>query len=108
MKDEGLTEAALAAATFRANHHISGHIPGQHGDFAYLPAGVKADAAGAGALTPDWGFATCAMYDSYEYAGAAWIKGNDGKLYCHLFVRGGASANNLIDTSSSRRWGRRR
>jgi hypothetical protein len=93
LKDDGLTKAAFAAASYRAKNHIQGHIPGQHGDFAYLPEGSHADAAGAGALTPDWGFATCAMYDSYEFAGAAWCMGNDGRKYCHLFVRGGSSAN---------------
>lgn len=84
--DAGLTQAALACAKERARQGISGHLPS---DFAYLPDGVSADAAGCGALDDSWGWATCCMDDSYSHAGAAWVRGSDGKRYMHLFVRHG-------------------
>ena len=44
-----------------------------------LPAGRK--------WPPADGFGACAMYDSYTFAGAASVMGDDGLMYHHLFVR---------------------
>lgn len=85
--DPGLAAGALACARARAQQHNHGHCNGPGGDFAYLPAGVHAEAGGCAAWQPSWGFGACAMYDNYVYCGAAWVMGNDGLKYCHLFVR---------------------
>lgn len=85
--DPGLTIAAKACADHRAAHLIRGHIPGRMGDFAFLPAGVKAKAAGCSALTPEWGINACCMWEGWTYAGAAKVMGRDGRLYVHLWVR---------------------
>lgn len=84
-RDDGLTEAAAAAAVYRAAHLMAGHTGN---DFAYLPTGAKADAAGCAAWTPDWGWGACCTYERWQYAGAAWAPGKDGRRYMHLFVRG--------------------
>jgi hypothetical protein len=100
--DEGLTKAAMAAAEVRAANRIAGHLPS---DFAYLPPGCSADAAGCGALDPSWGFAACCVYDNHVYAGAAFVMGKDGKKYCHIFVRGrteGGSSCGSCGQSSTR------
>jgi hypothetical protein len=86
-KDEGLTAAAKAAADFRASHLVAGHVGGNLGDFAFLPVGSTAAAAGCGALDPSWGWGSCCTYDRYTTAGAAVTIGRDGKRYMHLFVR---------------------
>lgn len=85
-RDDGLTVAAKAAATFRAARFIAGHTTN---DFAFLPAGASAPAAGCAANGPEHGFMACAMFDDYQFAGAAFVIGIDGRAYCHLFVRGG-------------------
>lgn len=82
--DPLLTQAAQACARARASRRIAGHLSN---DFAYLPAGATAKAAGCGALEPSWGWGTCCTYDNYTYAGAAMVMGADGKRYMHLFVR---------------------
>jgi|GEM_PF-1720487 len=82
--DPLLTIAAQACAERRAASRISGHLPS---DFAYLPSGASARAAGCGALNSSWGWATCCTYENYTYAGAAWVMGSDGRRYMHLFVR---------------------
>jgi hypothetical protein len=91
-RDPGLTAAAQAAADYRARNRIAGHVSGGAGDFAFLPAGSWADAAGCGALAPSWGWGACCTYDAYQTAGAAVTTGSDGRRYMHLFVRGGAGA----------------
>lgn len=83
IRDEGLTIAAQKCANIRAAGRIAGHI----NDFAMLPPGVSASAAGCGALTPDWGWGTCCTTENWTYAGAACVMGNDGKRYMHLFCR---------------------
>lgn len=85
LPDPLLNQAALACAKQRCARHIDGHLP--ESDFSYLPSGGSANAAGCGALEPSWGWGTCCTYDNYTYAGAAWVMGNDGKRYMHLFVR---------------------
>jgi hypothetical protein len=82
--DPMLTVAAQACAERRAASRISGHLPS---DFAYLPSGTSARAAGCGALNSSWGWATCCTYENYTYAGAAVVMGSDGRRYMHLFVR---------------------
>lgn len=85
LPDPLLTQAAQACAKQRQARSIHGHLP--ESDFRYLPAGAHASAAGCGALEPSWGWGTCCTYDNYTYAGAAWVMGNDGRRYMHLFVR---------------------
>lgn len=81
--DEGLTLAAEAAAKYRADRLNPRHT---QNDFAFLPRGVKADAAGcAGVDGNRW--ESCCWEDNYRFAGAAWCRGRDGRKYCHIFVR---------------------
>jgi hypothetical protein len=82
----------MSLADHRARFRIAGHVTGGMGDFAFLPAGTRADSAGAGALEPSWGWGTCCTYEGYEAAGAAFAWGADGKRYMSLFVRGGDAA----------------
>jgi hypothetical protein len=84
IRDDGLMAAAASAAAFRASRRIAGHTSN---DFAHLPAGSSATAAGCAAWYPEWGFGACCMYEGWTYAGAAKVMGSDGKFYCHLFVR---------------------
>jgi hypothetical protein len=84
LPDPLLQQAAYTCAKIRATNRIEAHLSS---DFAYLPAGSSASAAGCGALEPSWGWGTCCTYDNYTYAGAAWVMGTDGKRYMHLFVR---------------------
>jgi len=84
--DAGLEEAAKRCSQARAASFIAGHTSN---DFAYLPAGVSADAAGCAAWHPSMGWGSCCMFDNYTYAGAAYTFGRDGNRYMHLFVRGG-------------------
>jgi hypothetical protein len=83
-KDESLTKAAMSAARFRAERRIAGHTPN---DFAHVPDGSSATAAGCAAWTPDWGWGSCCTYENWRTAGAAYVVGEDGRRYMHLFVR---------------------
>jgi hypothetical protein len=78
-----LTAAAERAASFRAANLMFGHTAN---DFSFLE-GTSATAAGCAAYPIEYGFMSCAMYDSYTYAGAAWVRGRDGKMYCHIYVK---------------------
>jgi len=82
--DEGLTRAAQAAASYRANYLIEGHTSN---DFAFVPAGSQANAAGCAAWPVGMGWGSCCCYDHYRSAGAGWAMGRDGRRYMHLFVR---------------------
>jgi hypothetical protein len=82
--DEGLAQAARACANLRAQYLVAGHTAN---DFAALPAGTTASAAGCGALEPSWGWRSCCTFDNYRYAGAAVVMGRDGRRFMHLFVR---------------------
>jgi hypothetical protein len=81
-RDEGLSIAAERCAQYRAKRLIAGHTSN---DFAFVPKGSHASTAGCAAW--DEGFGACALYDNYRYAGAAWVRGRDGRNYCHVFYR---------------------
>lgn len=82
--DEGLYQAALAAAKYRAANLIAEHTSN---DFSFLPPGASSNVAGCGALEPSWGWGACATFDNYTYCGAASVPGRDGKIYHHAFYR---------------------
>ena len=84
IEDTNLTSAASAAAKFRAERLISGHTSN---DFAFLPPGAFASAAGCAAWPQGMGWGSCATYDNYRFAGASYAIGRDGQRYMHLFVR---------------------
>lgn len=84
VRDPGLTQAAMTIAQQRAAQHIAGHTAN---DFAGLPAGSTAAVAGCAAWHPSMGWGSCATYDRYTFAGAAWAMGSDGKRYMQLFAR---------------------
>lgn len=86
-RDAGLTVAAQSCAEYRAARLNRGHVMTGMGDFQFLPQGVTAASAGCGALTIEWGWATCCTYDRYRFAGAAFVWGRDGRRYMQLFVR---------------------
>lgn len=83
IRDEGLTRGAMSAAKFRADRFIKGHAKS---DFAFLPRGVTAEAAGCSACDPWWGFLACCDDENWLFGGAASCKGADGRIYHHLFV----------------------
>ena len=83
-KDHGLTLAAIAAAKFRAAHFLAGHSAN---DFAFLPAGSAATAAGCAAWERGSGWGSCCTFEPWTYAGAAAVVGSDGRRFMHLFVR---------------------
>jgi len=82
--DENLARGASACAVYRAQHRMSGHTSN---DFGFLPAGTQARSAGCAAWPAGTGWGSCCTYDSYQYAGAAFCVGTDGKRYMQLFVR---------------------
>ena len=84
IKDADLTDGAINVADFRAARLIAGHTSN---DFAGLPVGCTASAAGCAAWDPSWGWGACCTYDNYTNAGAAWATGRDGRRYMQLFVR---------------------
>lgn len=84
VRDDGLTAAAKSAARFRAARRLAGHTPN---DFAHLPPGANANAAGCAAWPPELGWGSCCCYENWTYAGAAWALGSDGQRYMHLYVR---------------------
>lgn len=86
-RDDGLTKAALSVATFRASRGMSGHAD----DFAHLPPGTSADAAGCAAWPVGMGWGACCTYENWTHAGAACVTVG-GVRYMHLFVRGGGSS----------------
>lgn len=90
LPDPGLIRGAMAAAAYRAANRIAGHTAN---DFAFLPPGTSASAAGCGAweagtvTTQGHTWGTCCTFENFTYAGAAWVLGSDGKRYMHLMVR---------------------
>ena len=83
-EDSTLTEAATKAATYRAERGIEGHTAN---DFAFLPTGASATAAGCAAWPIGMGWGACCTYESWRSAGAAAVIGRDGRRYMHIFVR---------------------
>jgi hypothetical protein len=84
LEDTDLTEGARSVAAYRADHLIAGHTGN---DFAFLPAGAQATASGCAAWPEHFGWGSCCTYERWRYAGAASVRGRDGKRYMHLFVR---------------------
>jgi uncharacterized protein YkwD len=82
--DENLARGATACAVFRAQHGLEGHTSN---DFGFLPPGTQAQSAGCAAWPAGMGWGSCCTYDNYQYAGAAFCVGLDGRRYMHLFVR---------------------
>ena len=80
---ECLSIAAAKCADYRAQHRIAGHTAN---DFAYLPKGCQAEAAGCAGWRPGDGWGACCTYERWRYAGAAWAMGRNGVRYMHLFV----------------------
>jgi hypothetical protein len=87
-RDDALTMAAARAARHRAERLMFGHEMRGAGDFQFLPGGATAAAAGCAAYPDTYGWMSCEDDGrTYRYAGAAWVRGADGKRYMHLFVR---------------------
>ncbi|MFO0798012.1 MAG: hypothetical protein U0804_11075 [Gemmataceae bacterium] len=84
VRDAALTEGARACAAARAARFQFGHTSN---DFAFLPPGAAASAAGCAAYPASYGWMSCCVYDGGTYGGAAWVTGADGKRYMQLFVR---------------------
>jgi hypothetical protein len=84
IRDDYLTMGAKNAAQMRAASLTEGHTSN---DFAALPPGGNATAAGCAAWEPSMGWGACCTYENYTYAGAAYVFGRDGRRYMHLFVR---------------------
>jgi hypothetical protein len=84
IENRNLTRAAMSAARFRAARLIQGHTAN---NFAFLPRGAVARAAGCAAWEPALGWGSCCTYEGWRYAGAAWARGRDGRRYMHLYVR---------------------
>jgi hypothetical protein len=83
-RDAALTVGAMRCAEARATSLSFGHTPN---DFAYLPPGASCSATGCAAWVPSMGWGSCATYEPYRVAGAAWVMGADGRRYMSLFVR---------------------
>lgn len=84
IRDDGLTVAAKSAASYRAARLMAGHTPN---DFAHVPAGSSATAAGCAAWPASLGWGSCCAYENWTYAGAAYCVGADGRRFMHLYVR---------------------
>jgi uncharacterized protein YkwD len=82
--DENLARAASACAVFRAQRGMDGHTSN---DFGFLPPGTQARSAGCAAWPIGMGWGSCCTFDNYQFAGAAFCVGPDGKRYMHIFVR---------------------
>jgi hypothetical protein len=104
VRDDGLSAAASAAADFRAARRMAGHTSN---DFAYVPPGYHADAAGCAAWDPGMGFGACCLYENWTHAGAAFAIGPDGRRYMHLFVKGGVGDRMASVGASVREFGGR-
>ena len=82
--DENLARAASDCAIYRARNGLAGHTSN---DFAFLPPGTQARSAGCAAWPVGMGWGSCCTFDNYQYAGAAFCVGADGRRYMHIFVR---------------------
>ena len=61
-------------------------MTGHCDDFAALPPGSVASAAGCAAWHPSAGWGSCCTLENHRYAGAAYSYGRDGRRYMHIFV----------------------
>ena len=109
--DDGLTQAAKSAAKYRAERLIFGHIMnGSYAlDHSFAPPGTHVDTAGCAAYPASYGWLSCATFENYQKAGAAYAIGADGKRYMHLFLSGGpggsfATVSSSISYNSGRRF----
>ncbi len=84
IRDDGLTAGAMNVADVRARALCPGHSAN---DFAGLPVGCHASAAGCAAWQPELGWGACCTFENWTYAGAAYSIGRDGKRYMQLFIR---------------------
>lgn len=82
-RDEALTQAAKNIAQQRAKALCSGHT---RNDFAGLPEGAQAEAAGCAAWPQGQGWGSCCSDEHWKYAGAAYCIGRDSRRYMQLFV----------------------
>jgi hypothetical protein len=89
IRDEALSQAAAACADHRAQYRIAGHT---RSDFGFLPPGAQASAAGCAAWGAESGWGACCTYENWQYAGAAFAYGADGRRYMHLFVNNAPNA----------------
>lgn len=87
LRDEGLTQGALACATYRARNRIAGHVSGGMGDFQFLPPGAHATTGGCAAWPRSMPFGACGLFDGHKFAGAATVIGADGLAYHQIFYR---------------------
>lgn len=103
-RDSNLTLAAEYACKYRSRNLIEGHCTRLHlSDFHFIPqykSGPRIGqrvynlgrlAAGCAAwhkFNGKYFWGSCCTYDTqYNYAGAWWEIGKDGRRYMHLFVR---------------------
>jgi hypothetical protein len=82
--DPNLARAAAGLANYRAEYLIEGHT---RNDFAAVPQGSFARATGCAAWPVRMGWGSCAIYDNFTYAGAAWAMGRNGLRFMHLVLR---------------------
>lgn len=81
--DPALAQGATACAIHRAQRGIQGHSAN---DFAFLPAGCRASAAGCAAWPVSMGWGSCCIYERATYAGAGYCQVGSTR-FMHLFVR---------------------
>lgn len=82
-----LAAGAKACAEYRAAQGIAAHTGN---DFAFLPRGCRASAAGCNIAAHGGtaAFQTCAMYEAAcTHCGCATARAADGRVFHHLFVR---------------------
>lgn len=84
LRDETMTLAAARCALVRAHYRIRGHLLDEYS----TPWTGGARSTGCAGNEVRHGFMACNDdATQYTYAGAAYVVGSDGRLYCHLFVR---------------------
>jgi len=87
-RDDALTVGAARAAHYRASRLMFGHVTHGAGDFQFLPPGATCAATGCAAYPDALGWMSCEDTGrTYRYAGAAWVRGADGRRYMHAFFR---------------------
>jgi hypothetical protein len=97
VEDPALTQAAVAAAQYRADRLMAQHTTN---DFVFLPAGTACNTAGCGASNPGDGFRACCTEEAWTHAGAASVRGRDGRLYHHIFVANRTTTQTVTTTTT--------